>query len=861
MPFIGEHYFDYSRSFAGVSVYLDRLFGAHRQVQTGDNSISGTALTGAFGGGRNYQIVHYEDALGNALEQRVFDTVAQSSDTSQQTEPTPDGFLGGTTLVFADIERATSEAASKNGGQFIQFNGLPAMINAYGARPEHVYTPPGTIYVASTIDGLNQAAENDYLGQRARIDAIRLQDFTSIDIVSWSNGAELSPEYHLRYQSRLVDGTIGDIAHGDGRFMQMNGTSGSVAPDPSGSGNPTVTQSWIGDADVLEIVLTDKADEIYGGSITVAPLDSERTEVFAGAGDDLIEITINPYARSDGASPRRLNAFGEAGNDTIAVATQVDRFVELSGGAGNDYIRFSAENHASLVYTLGRVDVYGGADDDTLWIQGFSQEAQGVASQNYIDGGPGNDTIRFDRHVDTVLGGDGNDVITSDELIPSGLEQITGSVVSGQSGNDELRGGIGADTVFGGIGDDTLFATPGIDILDGGDGNDTYRIDAHSYTQKSYEVIGERWEMTSQTHRSDTLIRDTGGTVSLSLPAAFGAPQFLLNGDDLTVLAGTLQDHRSVVVTIENFRPNALNWSVFAPGPGAADQDPLVQVDMSSMVDVASLSSLDGLDVFTSMFLRDANDTWLGDWFTDGFFSNWAGSTAADAVSTGGGRDFIDTGGGNDTIDAGDGDDFIFGGDGVLDYIKAGNGNDHVRGGQTSADLRDEVDAGNGDDYVDTGYGNDQAFGGAGNDTLIGGFGADFLIGQGDNDMLSGGALSDVLYGGDGDDFLNGGFGFDRILSGTGADRIFHLGIPDHGTDWVQDYDAGDGDVLQLGQFATRDQFQVNFAETAHAGKDGVQEAFVIYRPTGQILWALIDGEEQAEINVMLNGIAYDVLN
>ncbi len=36
----------------------------------------------------------------------------------------------------------------------------------------------------------------------------------------------------------------------------------------------------------------------------------------------------------------------------------------------------------------------------------------------------------------------------------------------------------------------------------------------------------------------------------------------------------------------------------------------------------------------------------------------------------------------------------------------------------------------------------------------------------------------------------------------------------------------------------------MNLATTANAG-GGAQEAFVIYRPTGQILWALVDGAEE----------------
>ena len=122
------------------------------------------------------------------------------------------------------------------------------------------------------------------------------------------------------------------------------------------------------------------------------------------------------------------------------------------------------------------------------------------------------------------------------------------------------------------------------------------------------------------------------------------------------------------------------------------------------------------------------------------------------------------------------------------------------------------------------------------------------------------------MFGNAGDDFLNGGFGHDRINGGSGADRFFHLGIFDHGSDWVQDYDADEGDVLAFGQAgATLNQFQVNYTHTANAdgersGDDAVEEAFVIYRPTGQIMWALVDGGGQTEINIQLDGVVFDLL-
>jgi hypothetical protein len=39
-----------------------------------------------------------------------------------------------------------------------------------------------------------------------------------------------------------------------------------------------------------------------------------------------------------------------------------------------------------------------------------------------------------------------------------------------------------------------------------------------------------------------------------------------------------------------------------------------------------------------------------------------------------------------------------------------------------------------------------------------------------------------------------------------------------------------------------------------------VAEAFVIYRPTGQILWALVDGGDDAVINISIGGQVFDLM-
>ncbi len=237
------------------------------------------------------------------------------------------------------------------------------------------------------------------------------------------------------------------------------------------------------------------------------------------------------------------------------------------------------------------------------------------------------------------------------------------------------------------------------------------------------------------------------------------------------------------------------------------------------------------------------------------------GTPADERLVGGAGDDVINGMGGQDTLRGEGGDDLITGGNGP-DRIDGGDGQDTLIGGTGDTDKRDVIFGGAGDDLIDGGYGNDELNGGAGNDTIMGGFGGDTVIGNGGDDHLSGGALGDILYGNDGDDFINGGFGYDRMNGGEGADTFYHLGVYDHGSDWIQDYNAAEGDVLQIGRnTATRDQFQLNRANTADAGADDVDEMFVIYRPTGQVLWALVDGDAQSEINLQIGTDVFDLMS
>ncbi|RSK30723.1 calcium-binding protein [Rhodovulum iodosum] len=329
--------------------------------------------------------------------------------------------------------------------------------------------------------------------------------------------------------------------------------------------------------------------------------------------------------------------------------------------------------------------------------------------------------------------------------------------------------------------------------------------------------------------------------------------------------------------------------STYDPGEAMPELTLTVGTDSASAEITTLTSDLDGdgFNDFTLIFDGDVTGLGLELFESGGEYviarQDYNGTTGDDVVS-GNGFDNIMAGfGGDDELSGEDGDDVIsgglgadflrgdagadtiYGGDGT-DTINGGDGDDTILGGDTEADRRDEIYGGDGNDTINAGYGNDLIYGMNGNDTIAGGFGADELQGQAGDDVITGSALSDLVFGGDGNDFVNGGFGFDRINGGDGADKFYHLGIRDHGSDWVQDYTAADGDVLLFGDAtASADDFNVQFTHTSspatgRSGDDDVQEAFVVYRPAGLIVWALVDGAGQDSLNIEIGGEVFDLL-
>ena len=488
-------------------------------------------------------------------------------------------------------------------------------------------------------------------------------------------------------------------------------------------------------------------------------------------------------------------------------------WAQLRGGAGNDTYNIGASGGAT------RIDLISGSDGAVADLN------TGIISN---DGHGGQDTITGDGHAYELRSTDFNDRITGGDSSESFILR---------RGNDTLDGGAGFDLLRY---DRSRVEAVTVD-LEAGTSTGVWRGDNFTHTISNIEHVR------GSNSGDDNLSGANGTNVYLD---GRGGNDTLLGRDGDDTLKGNSGDD-----SIDGGAGNdTANFNV-----ASAD------VSVTKDGDVYTIVSDDGTDMVTNVESFHFSDATL----TATQMDEKAGITTppADPVDETGtaGDDTLTGGDGNDRLVGGDGNDQLIGGDGA-DTLNGGEGDDTILGGESAEDLRDVIYAGGGGDSVDAGAGNDLVFGQSGNDTIAGGAGVDELQGQDGDDVITGSNFSDLVFGGAGNDFVNGGFGHDRINGGTGADKFFHAGVLGHGSDWVQDYVAADGDVLLWGGApATADDFQVNLAHTENdagerAGDDVVEEAFVIYKPTGQIIWALVDGGGQSTINLQIGAETFDLL-
>ncbi len=309
----------------------------------------------------------------------------------------------------------------------------------------------------------------------------------------------------------------GTLQGGDGADLILAGAAGTMLD--GGTGNDTL-QGGAGDDRLFD---DGGVNIINGGAgndyfeITL-PSSADSTTVTGGAGQDRYMLVSRSASDGvlvigdfmPGADGDRLdlpmlladftnaggNPFGAKGSlrllqDGADTLLQFDR----DGAAGTTatwqtvarllnlpLASLSADNFSPAVPLSGTdlgALLPGGSGKDELNGSILSDTLLGGAGDDLLSGNGGNDVLDGGLGADTLFGAGGNDVLIA------GTGDVSRNTLYGQGGNDLLLGGDGPDlllgggdndTINGGAGDDDINDLGGMNLIDGGAGNDHFII-------------------------------------------------------------------------------------------------------------------------------------------------------------------------------------------------------------------------------------------------------------------------------------------------------------------------------------------------------------------------------------------------
>ena len=409
------------------------------------------------------------------------------------------------------------------------------------------------------------------------------------------------------------------------------------------------------------------------------------------------------------------------------------------------------------------------------------------------------------------------------------VDLISGKLIAGSDGNDELQGNSLANTIFGAGGDDVINGASDNDFLYGEDGDDTIHGDAGDdiiYGDLDYDFFFDPFDGNNEYVGNDHLYGDDGedyiyGGGGDDEIEGGNDNDYLFGEDGIDTISGDAGNDYIEGGTGNDIIHGGTENDIIYGGIRDENSD----IGMSDNSILSGDDELYGDSGDDYIFGGDGKDTIYGGEDNDYLF----GEDGEDTISGDSGNDYIEGGKDNDELHGGAGDDVIFGGirdtasetlasdDSVAsgndeiygdegnDIIFGGDGDDEIHGGDDNDELfgnegDDTIYGDAGDDYLEGGNGNNHMYGGDGEDVFVGGEDTDYMYGEDGNDVFHGGNGPNYMYGGDGDDNFTGGEGYDYIKGGTGDDTI-HAGGGDDvidggtGNDFIQD-DHGDDTII-----------------------------------------------------------------
>ena len=414
--------------------------------------------------------------------------------------------------------------------------------------------------------------------------------------------------------------------------------------------------------------------------------------------------------------------------------------LNITGGSGND----------TITGGLGSDAVLGGSGDDLLIAN---------ARDSLIDGGDGDDTVRYGAAVASLVDGDLINVefvviTNAGNAIYNFSTQTEALNILGGMGRDTILGGSSADTLQGGSGNDLLVARGlgGLALVDGGLGIDTVNVlSAVTELDDSQLLNVEKVVISSA---DDGLYDFSQQTEALELTGS---------SQNETIKGG------SGIDTLRGGNGNDELW--------AGDNDRLIDggigiKDIAIFTAAVSASNLRDGELMSVEWVQIINP--------DNASYDFAAQTEGLIIIGGEGNDTITGGKSADVLRGGNGDDVIVAeatdamiDGGVGSSAGVGGGNDTVQfaaavSGLTNGQLLyvENVEITNMNSAV---YDFSQQLEGL---NIVGFMGSDTIRGGTGDDSIDGGMSDDVLAGNAGDDSLSGGLGNDSLEGGAGADML-----------------------------------------------------------------------------------------
>jgi Ca2+-binding RTX toxin-like protein len=566
-----------------------------------------------------------------------------------------------------------------------------------------------------------------------------------------SNTGDAQNDTYINIQN-LIGSAFSDTLTGDTGNNTLTG----------GAGNDTLT-GGLG-ADIL--VGGDGNDILTDDLIGVAQL-------LGGNGDDILNFTTFDTATVDVID-------GGAGIDTLVANTAVQGYWNFNMKASATQAAGTIQNSWGAVFaSFNGVENITVTGNNYLYVyvsNGDNIITGGSTGSDYVDYAYALGGINADLATGVVTGGSGNDTLFNIEHLYAG--SLYNDILTGNDSNNTIRG------------------LSGNDVINGGNGIDTWYID---YT--GARVTASLLSATQNTAMGIVMTGDASGDTVTNMENILSSYSDFLYGNaganDLYgagMLEGFLgADNLRAQSTITSYASYANAGNAYLAGQG-----------VTSGLGVGVIASL------TTSFSVGPAVTATGDAAGDTYDSNirnMTGSAFNDTLFGQANNNILNGGAGDDVLEGMDGADALNGGAGIdtasyahsnagvtVDISGVVTGTNHAAGDTfssieniTGSNFNDVLYGNSQDNILTGGLGNDTLDGGSGNDTasyltasgavninlatntVTGADGSDTLVSI---ERVIGSSYIDTITGSAGDDVIDGGLEADIINGGAGSDTI-----------------------------------------------------------------------------------------